>query len=201
MPSGGRAFGHNIKHRNHLELIKTMLNNSLTERVCNSKKMQDVFDTLRSYPMIGDFLAFQYTIDINYSTLTNFKESSFVVPGPGAKDGIRKCFSDFGGLSEVDLIKLMADRQEDEFNRLGIKFQNLWGRPLQLIDCQNLFCEVDKYSRVAHPEIAGITGRTRIKQKFKPTNQVIEFFYPPKWGINDKVTKSLCERGGMYERA
>ena len=34
-----------------------------------------------------------------------------------------------------------------------LDFQNLWGRRLQLIDCQNLFCEVDKYSRVypAHP--------------------------------------------------
>src|SRR5258707_9985183 len=40
-------------------------------------------------------------------------------------------------------------------------------RRLQLIDCQNLFCEVDKYARVAHPNIAGRTGRTRIKQKFR----------------------------------
>jgi hypothetical protein len=191
MPSGGRAFGHNIKHRNHLDLIKTMMEEDLTGRICNAKTMQDVFEMLRNYPMIGDFLAYQYATDINYSTLTDFNEGSFVVPGPGAKDGIRKCFSDFGGLTEVDLIKLMADRQEKEFERLGLDFQSLWGRPLQLIDCQNLFCEVDKYARVAHPDIMGITGRSRIKQKLRPKSEPINYFYPPKWKINDAVTKTL----------
>ncbi len=189
MPSGGRAFGHKIKHRNHLDLIKAMMKENLTGRICDAKTMQEVFELLRGYPMIGDFLAYQYATDINYSTLTDFQETSFVVPGPGAKDGIKKCFSDFGGLTEVDLIKLMVDRQENEFERLGLDFQSLWGRPLQLIDCQNLFCEVDKYSRVAHPGIMGLTGRTKIKQKFQAIDEPIEYFYPPKWGINDKIHK------------
>jgi thymidylate kinase len=189
MPSGGNSFSHQVKHRNHLQLIEKMMREDLPTRVCDSKSMQAVFDLLRGYPMIGDFLAYQYATDINYSTLTDFCEMSFVVPGPGAKDGLRKCFSDFGGLSEVDLIKLMADRQEDEFIRLGLKFKSLWGRPLQLVDCQNLFCEVDKYARIAHPEIKGLTGRNRIKQKYKPILKPIEYFYPPKWGINDTVKK------------
>lgn len=194
MPSGNRSFGEIRKHRNHLKLIEKMMYDDLPVRVCDAKSMQQVFDQLRSYPMIGDFLAYQYTIDLNYSELTNFKESSFVVPGPGAKDGIRKCFSDFGGLSEVDLIKRMYERQEEEFQALGISFQDLWGRSLQLIDCQNLFCEVDKYARIAHPEIMGISGRTRIKQKFKPLDEPIDFFYPPKWGINDAVEETMKKR-------
>ena len=63
----------------------------------------------------------------------------FVVPGPGALDGIHKCFSDLGGLNEIDIIRLVADRQrqEYEFERLGLEFRSLWGRRLQLIDCQN----------------------------------------------------------------
>lgn len=191
MPSGVRSFGEAYKHRNHLRLIEKMMQDSLPARVCDTKSMQHVFELLRSYPMIGDFLAYQYAIDLNYSELTDFSEMSFVVPGPGAKDGIRKCFSDFGGLSEVDLIKCMADRQDTEFHRLGINFQNLWGRPLQLIDCQNLFCEVDKYARIAHPDIMGITGRTKIKQKFRPKSEPIDFFYPPKWGINKAVERTM----------
>lgn len=194
MPSGSKSFGQSLKHRSHLKLIEMMMADSLARRICDAKSMQQVFDLLRSYPMIGDFLAYQYAIDLNYSELTNFSEMSFVVPGPGAKDGIRKCFSDFGGLSEVDLIKCMADRQEDEFKRLDIDFNSLWGRPLQLIDCQNLFCEVDKYARIAHPDIMGISGRTRIKQKFKLKSEPIEFFYPPKWGINDAVELTMKTR-------
>ena len=45
----------------------------------------------------------------------------FVVPGPGALDGIRKCFSDLGGLTEADLIRVVTERQEDEFERLGLR--------------------------------------------------------------------------------
>lgn len=193
MPSGGRSFGHKTKHRNHLKLLQKMMDDELPSRIGDAKSMQEVFELLRSYPMIGDFLAYQYATDINYSTLTDFSEMSFVVPGPGARDGLQKCFSDPGGLSEVDLIKLMADRQEDEFSRLGIEFQDLWGRRLQLIDCQNLFCEVDKYARIAHPEARGISGRSRIKQKFRITPEAIEFFYPPKWNINEDVIKATKE--------
>ena len=117
----------------------------------------------------------------------------FVVPGPGALDGIRKCFLDRGGLNEPEIIRLMVDRQEDEFARLGIEFQPLWGRRLQLIDCQNLFCEVDKYSRVAHPEIAGVSGRQRIKQKYSLSDEPLECWYPPKWGINKAIEKWLAQ--------
>lgn len=198
MPSGGKGFGYSQKHKNHLCLLELMMKEDVPRRIGSAKSMQEVFQILRSYPMIGDFLAFQYAIDINYSELTNFKESSFVVPGPGAKEGLRKCFSDFGGLSEVDLIKLMTDRQEEEFKRLDIQFQSLWGRPLQLIDCQNLFCEIAKYARVAHPEITSSLGRTKIKQKFFENSKPIDLFYPPKWGINNAINEEkekLVTRG------
>jgi len=81
----------------------------------------------------------------------------------------------------------MADRQQSEFDRLELSFHTLWGRPLQLIDCQNLFCEVDKYARINHPEIAGITGRTRIKQKYRVNPKPIPLWYPPKWGLNERI--------------
>jgi hypothetical protein len=149
--------------------------------------MKDAFELLRSYPTIGDFLAYQYATDINYSTVTNFDEMAFTAPGPGARDGIRKCFSELGGLNEGEVIKLVADRQEKEFQRLGLEFWSLWGRPLQLIDCQNLFCEVDKYARIMHPEISGITGRTRIKQKYQSNFSPIAYWYPPKWHLNERI--------------
>ena len=156
--------------------------------------MQEGFEKFRSFPTIGDFLAYQFITDINYSELTDFSEMDFVVPGPGARDGLRKCFVDPGGLNEPELIRLMADLQEQEFERLGLDFQSLWGRRLQLIDCQNLFCEVGKYARVAHPQIAGKTGRVRIKQKFVPTLESIELFYPPKWKLNDKIRIAALQR-------
>lgn len=187
MPSGGKNFGLDMKHRTHLKLLDMMMKDELYKKIADSKKMQYGFEMLRAYPSIGDFLAYQFIVDINYSELTNYRESDFVVPGPGALDGIRKCFTDRGGLNEGELIKFVADIQEQEFERLGLEFRDLWGRPLQLIDCQNLFCEVDKYARVMHPEISGITGRTRIKQTHRPNHQLIDFWYPPKWEINEAI--------------
>jgi len=191
MPPGGRAFGHTAKHQNHLRLLERMMADDLAGQLSRLRSMQSAFELLRSYPTIGDFLAYQFVTDINYSEITQFSEMDFVIPGPGARDGLRKCFRDTAGLNEAELIRLMADNQEREFERLGLTFQSLWGRRLQLIDCQNIFCEIDKYARVAHPEVSGISGRTRIKQKFSPTGVLAHPWYPPKWGINASIESTL----------
>lgn len=192
MPSGGSYFGYAKKHSNHLKLIELIIQANTHEHLMAAKNMQQAFELIKRFPGLGDFLAYQLTIDINYSTIINFSESSFVVPGPGAKGGISKCFSNTGGLSNVEIIKLMTDRQEQEFERLGLDFKDLWGRRLQLIDCQNLFCEVDKYARVRHPDIKGKSDRVNIKQKFKSNASSIDYWFPPKWGINDAVLNNLA---------
>tara|TARA_B100000678_G_scaffold241934_1_gene213068 strand:+ start:58 stop:1044 length:987 start_codon:yes stop_codon:yes gene_type:complete len=187
MTSGRTRFGHSKKHRNHLKLIEFMMNDKLDEKIIQLKNMSDLFNLLKSYPTIGNFLAYQYATDINYSELSNFDEMDFVYPGPGALDGIKKCFTDIGEYNESDIIRYVTERQEKEFSRLNLNFKDLWGRSLQLIDCQNLFCEVDKYSRVAHPEIVGVSGRKRIKQIFKPKSNINSYWYPPKWKINNLI--------------
>ena len=161
MPPGGKTFGQPAKHQNHLLLLESMMRDDFPSRLVESPTMQHGFGLLRRYPFIGDFLAYQLITDLNYSDLTDFSEGEFVAPGPGAVDGIHKCFSDLGDLDEAELIRCIADAQESEFERLGLEFETLWGRRLQLIDCQNLFCEISKYARVAYPHIGGSAGRTR----------------------------------------
>jgi hypothetical protein len=173
-----------VKHQMHLRILEQMMHDHIPDRLQNARTMADAFVLLRSCPMIGDFLAYQYLIDLNYSPLLSFSEMDFIMPGPGAKDGIRKCFGDLDGRSEADIIRFVADEQDGEFTKRNLTFQSLWGRSLQLIDCQNLFCEVDKYARVAHPEISGLSGRTKIKQHFEPDFSRIDYWYPPKWGLN-----------------
>ena len=172
------------KYTNHLLLLQCMLSDGLAARLQKSGSMAEAYMLLRCYPGIGDFLAFQLIIDINYSTLINFDEMDFVVAGPGAKDGIYKCFGVNSRGIEAEIIRYMSDTQSEHFTRLGLCFPSLNGRRLQLIDCQSLFCEVDKYARLAYPEINGYSGRTRIKQHYTPTDQAITFWFPPKWGIN-----------------
>ena len=75
----------------------------------------------------------------------------------------------------------MVDRQEVEFERLDLPFSGLFGRPLQAIDCQGLFCETDKYCREAAPELT--SNRSRIKARYRPSTTPLELFFPPKWQL------------------
>lgn len=177
-------FGHERKHRNHLALIETMLRDGLGESLQRVQSLQDVFQLLLTYPSMGPFLAFQLTVDLNYSNVIDFDEDDFVVAGPGALSGLTKCFPDARGIPASDLIRWMVDTQEQQLAHYNIDFQDLFGRRLKLIDCQNLFCETDKYARVAHPDVAGVGKRTRIKQQFTARGPLEPPHFPPKWGLH-----------------
>lgn len=197
MASGQSAFGHARKHANHLCMLEMMMADRLPERLYQAKPgLGDVYEKLLSYPSIGPFLAYQYAVDLNYGPLLEASEDEFVMPGPGALSGIAKCFSDLGDYSPQDVIRWTRDRQFDEFRRLGLEFPALWGRDLTLIDCQNLFCETDKYARVVHPDVKGRSDRSRIKQVYKPIPGPIRYWYPPKWGLNEKV--ATCWEPGSF---
>jgi len=192
MPSGPASVRRARKHEMHLQLLAKLMNEHLPERLADCSTMGEAYSMLLATPSFGPFLAYQFLTDLNYSQYLNFSEMEFVVPGPGARDGLRKCFASVGDYTEADVIRWVTERQAEEFASRGLQFQTLWGRPLQLIDCQNLFCEVDKYARVVHPDVSGRTGRTRIKQTYKPTTLELEApWFPPKWGINERIAGSI----------
>lgn len=177
-----KAFGYDRKHDNHLALINKMfIVDQVQHKIIKAKNMEEGFNILKSYPLIGDFMAYQLITDINYSEAVNFKENEFTVAGPGAKRGIDKCFISKGNYTYNDIIKYMYDNQEKEFERLGLDFKKIGNRKLQYIDCQNLFCELDKYCREAKPELK--SNRIKIKKKYKSKNSHIEYMYPNKWQI------------------
>lgn len=180
------------KHEDHLLLLETLMDDGVADEIQHTRSLRELFTVLRSKRSFGDFLAYQYAIDLNYSSVVDFDENSFVMPGPGARDGIRKCFGAESVGSEAELIAYMVESQDEHFERLSLSFPGLGGRSLHLIDCQNLFCEIDKYARVAHPDIAGISGRTRIKQNYKPDPAPMPRpWFPPKWGINEALGRQL----------
>lgn len=175
------------KHRQHLRLVRWMLDDRVDERVAEATSLERVFQLLSGYPSLGRFLAFQLAIDLNYGPHLGFDEMDFVAAGPGASEGIRKCFEARDGWTDDDIIRWATERQELELARRGLDFVTLWGRPLQLIDCQNLFCEIAKYSRVSHPEFTAPGGRHRLKRTFAPRVDVERPWFPPKWGLNGRI--------------
>jgi hypothetical protein len=181
-----KAYGHDRKYLNHLDLVRHMLRGGrLPRAVARARSLEDVYEVLRSFPLIGPFMAYQLAIDINYSELLNVSENDFTVAGPGAERGIRKVFPEVTRRDMPTMIHRMVAYQESACAELGIAAPKLFGLPLRAIDCQNLFCELDKYARVRFPEL--VTNRSRIKAKFVASTEPLELFYPPKWGINDRL--------------
>jgi hypothetical protein len=179
-------YGQGVKHRNHVELFRHMfLRDSLGDRLLEATSLHQIFDLLHGYPLMGDFMSYQTAIDLNYSDLVNFSENEFTKAGPGAIRGLRKAFTDLGDYSPEETILWMVENQETEFERFECVFHGLWSRPLHAIDCQGLFCELDKYCREAAPDLA--SGRKRIKARFAPSSDGIQLFFPPKWGLNDRL--------------
>lgn len=178
-----KAFGYDRKHDNHLALLNKMfVEDKMQNKIIKCKTMEEGFNIIRSYPLIGNFMAYQLVTDINYSEVVNWREDEFTIAGPGSLRGIKKCFIDKGNMSNEDIIRYMFNHQDEEFKRLNLNFKKLGNRPLQLIDCQNIFCELDKYCRQAIPSLK--SNRTKIKKKYTPKKQKINYLYPPKWNIS-----------------
>lgn len=176
------AYGRKMKHLNHIELFKDMfVNRNLGERLRRAVSLEAVYRVLHELPLIGDFMAYQIAIDLNYSEYVNFDENDFTKAGPGAVRGINKVFQDRNGLTNEEIIMWMVEHQDEEFKKLGYDFKGLFGRPLHAIDAQNLFCETDKYCRQAVPELK--SARSKIKARFNENPAPIELFFPPKWKL------------------
>ncbi len=174
------------KHERWLYMIeKELLKKGGFQDILQAKSLEDVYNRLIKCPFIGEFLAYQYAIDFNYSEVINFDENSFVKAGIGAQRGIKKCFYVDKKYSLEDYIRYTQEQAEAYREKYGYTdFRNLFGRAPTLIDFQNCFCETDKLLRVKLP--SANLENVRIKQKYKVKRGAlpITYFFPPKWGIN-----------------
>ena len=194
------------KAAGYIALLRSMLTSSIALRVREASSLRQVYDLLRGFPGIGDFMAYQLATDLNYSEVIDFDENSFTRAGPGAVRGVAKCFEDTGERSPEEIIMWLVERQAEAMVDLDINPEQVWlpGRRFRAIDCQNLFCETDKYCRVAFPEIssggAASQQRGEIKQRFKldkPRQPLPEPYYPPKWEV---PTDAVLERGRQHRQ-
>lgn len=92
---------------------------------------------LQQLPRCGPFMAMQITTDYGYSRHAQADENEFILPGPGARAGV-KVFAP-GEDAEAVIREVTGWWRNGEVS--------LFGRPLSLMDVQNTFCEFSKYER------------------------------------------------------
>lgn len=177
------------KHEKWLTMVKEeIIDGHILDDIVDAQSLKTIYNKLRGCSFIGDFLAYQYAIDFNYSPYINFSEDSFVKAGIGAIRGIKKCFKYYGSCYE-DAIVYVKDNFCELQNRYGFnEFKPLPGHTPTLLDLQNCFCETDKYLREKMPQLQ--VDNVRIKQKYKESNKALSFVFPDKWNI--KIDHELC---------
>lgn len=188
-PATYAKAGITLKHQMHLDLLAGMLGKGVPGAMKAAGSLEGAYKVLREVKMLGGFLAFQFAIDFNYSPHLLYPESSFVVAGPGAREGIEKCFREAAKVRdapkpEAIINAIFAAQDELAYAYTGRVAPALFEtRILQPIDIQNCFCETAKLARLLHPEYN--INRTRIKTRYdaKLAKPLPKPVFPPAWGV------------------
>lgn len=172
----------NSKHERYIHMLdKEFIKGGVMSSLLKCKTMEEMYKKLLGLTYVAEFLAYQYSIDLNYSPVFNFSEDSFVKAGVGAVRGIAKV-CDLNGMTEEDFIKWTAHHYYGLIDMYDVNPRLLPGREMKLIDFQNCFCETDKLLREKNPAAGGNEMPSRIKNRFTPDHSKISLYFPPKWG-------------------
>lgn len=141
-----------------IRMIKFVFHNkdSIVNGVLKAKNQYDVYNHLRSYSGIGNFLAYQIFVDLTYIHNFPFTEMNFVVSGPGCERGINWIFQDRDGMNSEECLfwftinqQKIAEQYKENWNLDEIlHFLPKENRVYTLMDMENSgACEIDKRCR------------------------------------------------------
>lgn len=185
------------KYGNYLACIDEIMLRS--HAILAATCLEDMFWLLCEIPLLGPFLSMQLCTDLGYTGLFPWTENDYIYPGPGCKRGVSKTFGIAFGDVEAIITKVQEVMVEGPERFPGLELRDGTTRPLSLMDVQNLFCEFDKYLRVADPtvEAVGFGSRKvakRPKQQYSPARDddgnlrsgmiwPDDYVFPEKWYV------------------
>lgn len=176
------------KYQSYMRLLyKGLWEDGIMKLILESKTQKECFDSLMKLVGVADFLAYQFVQDLNYTSFFNFDDNEYCAAGPGTQRGIERCFDIVGKPDYGEIVKWVYTNFKDLCNQYDAHFLPLPNHPLQVPDLSNCFCETDKYLRGMGIGTEGkdIDGK-RIKAKFNPNPNKIEYVLPKKWNVNLK---------------
>ncbi|MFA5856221.1 MAG: nucleotide kinase domain-containing protein [Candidatus Pacearchaeota archaeon] len=147
-------------------LVLKYYKEGIIKKINNSINQKEVFNSLKSYNGLGNFLAYQIFVDFTYMKEFPYSENEFVISGPGCINGLKLIFKDFDGLNYDELLFYLRDNQFNIFEKFSYQPEKLFkdlikdDQYLNLMSLENCMCEISKYIRALKKE-----GRPRIKYK------------------------------------
>lgn len=146
-----------------------------------NESLEHLINSLQEIDGVGNFMAYQFAQDLNYSHWWNQDMNIKTFEGPGSIRGVQRCFNITGkpDYNEIILWTWQNLYELFEIYELG-KPPKFEGMPIQLTDMQNCFCESDKYMRGLGLVTKGVPGKA-IKQKYKSGRKVVKAVMPIKF--------------------
>lgn len=154
-----------------LYFLKRLYEDDFPSKIKLAKTQKDIFDTIKEYDGIGEFLGYQMFVDMTYIPEFPFSENEFTIAGPGCKMGLDYLFEDKAGMTYDECVFWVRDNLERMFHEvLGKEWdckKIFWDLPeedrcFNVMSLENCFCELSKYIRAKTD-----TGRPR--KKYRPT--------------------------------
>lgn len=117
---------------------------------------------------LGAFLAYQMWVDFTYIPEYPFSENEFTIAGPGCCVGIDLMFSDKAGMTHNECIFWLRDNQDKVFGVYGYQREKFWSHEepwdqhMNVMQLENLFCELQKYVRCVDAVARGDKPRGKV---------------------------------------
>lgn len=127
-----------------LYFAKYVLTDDLWDNIEKCNDPSELFALLTSIPWMGNFLVYQWFIDLTYCEDYWFSENEYVVSGPGCTKGVNLLFSDKDGMNEEECLFWLRDNQMELFKDFSYDPKTLFSdlvehdRKLSLMSFENL---------------------------------------------------------------
>jgi hypothetical protein len=122
----------------------------VAKEVAAAHNLKQIFQSTFNLMGLGAFLAYEVTIDLNYTWLVSedVTEDDFVNPGPGCKNGLNYMWPN--RRDYVNMITQLRQQQEEYFNLYGLDFKRYDDKELTLRNIEHSLCEFSKYARTKY---------------------------------------------------
>ncbi|CAE6443536.1 unnamed protein product [Rhizoctonia solani] len=190
-PNFGAETANKPSHEKHFILIKHMLDDRLPDKVKRCTRLKAAFESILAYPSCGQFISYQLALDLNMLPEVNYDQDAWAPVGPGSMRGLLKMFGPGVKGIENEAMLYLLSIQDQHWRRLGVDMDRPIHGPglcpprIGLPEIEHGLCEVDKYSRMRHPDITLGGGRIPkvIKHRFKEefATQPVTRNLPLKW--------------------
>jgi hypothetical protein len=94
-----------------LRVVQIMIEQGIPAKAAAAASLDEIAALLQSFPRIGDFKAGQFALDLNYGPHLRLPVGNFVIAGPGARNGIDRCFAAHG--KRYDAVIRLVRRYQD----------------------------------------------------------------------------------------